>query len=350
VKTLRRWAGPAVAVVVLLVVIRRVGTGPLLHGVKAVDGRALLAAAAIVFVTTLCSAWRWTIVAHGLGVRLSLPTAVAAYYRALFLNLTLPSGVAGDVYRGVSHGRDVHDVGRALRAVVWERAAGQVVQAVLTIAVLLLLPSPVRSSMPFVAVVAVAAVLVLVLLGRTRAGDARSRWTRARNSVVTDVRDGVLRKGALPAVVLTSAVIVVGHALTFVIAARTAGVTAPVSRLLPLAVLALLAMVLPSIGGWGPREGLTAWAFAAAGLGADRGAAAAVVYGVLVLAASLPGAIVLVVGWLPRRSSRGHGRVGASSSGRKEPPMSRPSPAVIGDCITMRADGSVRSGPPAASS
>jgi hypothetical protein len=46
---------------------------------------------------------------------------------------------------------------------------------------------------------------------------------------------------------------------------------------------------------------VTAWAFAGAGLGADRGAAAAVAYGVLVLAASLPGAVVLVAGWRSRR-------------------------------------------------
>ena len=90
--------------------------------------------------------------ARGLGVRLSLPAAVVAYYRSLFLNLTLPGGVVGDVHRGVSHGRDVDDVGRGLRAVAWERAAGQVVQVVLTVAVLLALPSPVRSSMPLVAV------------------------------------------------------------------------------------------------------------------------------------------------------------------------------------------------------
>ena len=131
----RRWASPAVAVAVLAVVIWRLGSGPFLAGVRAIDGRAVLAAAAIFLVTTVCSAWRWTIVARGLGVRLSLTAAVAAYYRALFLNLTLPGGVAGDVHRGVSHGRDVHDVGRALRAVVWERTAGQVVQVVLTISV-----------------------------------------------------------------------------------------------------------------------------------------------------------------------------------------------------------------------
>jgi glycosyltransferase 2 family protein len=300
VRSLPRWASPAVAVALLAVVIWRLGTGPFLAGLEAVDGRALLAAAIIFFLTTVCAAWRWTIVSRGLGLRLSLPAAVAAYYRAVFLNLVLPAGVAGDVHRGVSHGREAHDVGRGLRAVGWERGAGQVVQVVLTIAVLLVLPSPLRSSMPFVAVTAAAIVLALVLLGRARVKGGGSRWTRLWNAVAADIRNGVLRRNALPAVVLASALVLLGHAATFLVAARTAGVTAPLSRLLPLALIAMLAMVLPSIGGWGPREGATAWVFAAAGLGADRGAATAVAFGVLVLAASLPGALVLVWGWLPR--------------------------------------------------
>ena len=302
VRGVGRWASPAIATVVLAVVVWRLGTGPFLAGLKGVDGRAVLAVAAVVLVTTLCSAWRWTIVARGLGVRLSLPAAVAAYYRSLFLNLTLPGGVAGDVHRGVSHGREVRNVGRALRAVVWERAAGQVVQAVLTISVLLMLPSPLRSHMPFVAGAAVGIAIGVVLGGRMRVGGESSRWTRVRNAVVTDIRDGVLRRNALPAVVLSSAVVVCGHTGTFLIAARTAGVTAPISRLLPLAMLSLLAMVLPSVAGWGPREGVTAWAFSAAGLGAEQGAATAVAYGVLVLAASLPGSLVLIAERLPRRS------------------------------------------------
>jgi uncharacterized membrane protein YbhN (UPF0104 family) len=287
---------------VLTAVIWRVGTGPVLDGIRAVDARALLAAAAIVSVTTLCCAWRWTIVARGLGLRLSLPAAVTAYYRTLFLNLTLPSGIAGDVYRAVGHGRAEHDMSRAVRAVVWERAVGQVVQAVLTVAILLAMPSPARSSMPLVALTLVAAVIGVLLVGRARPGGEHSRYARLREMVISDIRAGVLRRSAMPTVVFTSSVIVIGQAFTFVIAARTAGATASVSRLLPLAMLALLAMVLPSVAGWGPREALTAVAFSAAGLGAARGAAAAVTYGVLVLAACSPGAIVLVADWLPRQS------------------------------------------------
>ena len=88
--------------------------------------------------------------------------------------------------------------------------------------------------------------------------------------------------------------------MTFVIAARTAGATAPPDELLPLALLVLLGAALPNIGGWGPREGVTAWAFAAAGLGASLGVATAVVYGVMVFVASLPGAAVLLVTWVRR--------------------------------------------------
>jgi uncharacterized membrane protein YbhN (UPF0104 family) len=312
VTSIRRWASPAVALVTLAFVVRRLGTGPFLDGLEAVDARALLAAAAVVFGTTLCSAWRWTVVARGLGIPLSLPAALAAYYRAVFLNLVLPGGVAGDVHRGVSHGREVGDVGRALRAVVWERAAGQGVQLVLTVSLLLLLPSPVRSTVPLAAAAAVAVALALFLAVRALEGGTRSRSTRVRGAVVADIRDGVLHRTALPGVVLASVLVVVGHALTFLIAAQTVGVTAPLSRLVPLALLALAASVLPNIGGWGPREGATAWAFAAAGLGARRGAAVAVAYGVIVLAASLPGAIVLVAGRLRRRS--------ASSSARPRVP------------------------------
>jgi glycosyltransferase 2 family protein len=301
VRSILRWTRPAVAVAALAAVIWRLGSGPFLDGVRALDGRDLLAAAAIFLLTTVCCAWRWKIVAEGLGVRLSLPSAVAAYYRALFLNLTLPGGLAGDVHRGVSHGRDVHDVGRAVRAVVWERTAGQIVQVALTISVLFVLPSPVRSSMPLVAVALVATAVGVVLVDRVQTGRERFRWEQARKAVLADIRGGLLHRTALPAVALTSTVAVLGYAVTFLIAARTAGVTAPVSRLLPLALLAVLAMVLPSIGGWGPREGATAWVFSAAGLGADRGAATAVAYGVMVLAASLPGGLALAVGWLPRR-------------------------------------------------
>jgi uncharacterized membrane protein YbhN (UPF0104 family) len=301
-----RYVGPAA---VLAVLVWRLGTGPFLDGIRTIDGPALAAAIGIVMLTTVCSAWRWKIVAGGLGVELALPAAVAAYYRALFLNVTLPGGVVGDVHRGISHGRDAGDVGCALRAVVWERTAGQVVQILVTVVVLLSLPSPVQSAMPVVGIVAVAALLVVALIARARPPGARSAWARIRSAAARDIRHGLLARRAWLPISLLSALIVAGHAATFLIAARTVGVSAPPSRMLPIALLVIMAMVLPSVGGWGPREGVTAWVFGAAGLGAGRGVATAVVYGVMVLVACLPGAAVLLMAWLrgtrlPRRLLR----------------------------------------------
>src|SRR5690606_5694655 len=104
-----------------------------------------------------------------------------------------------------------------------------------------------------------------------------------------------------PGVLGLSAAVLAGHVTLFLVAARTAGVSAPAGTLVPLLLLALLVMGLPvNVGGFGPREAFTAVAFGAAGLGAGQGLAVSVVYGVLAFAASLPGAAVLVL----RRGAR----------------------------------------------
>ncbi|MFG3298436.1 lysylphosphatidylglycerol synthase domain-containing protein [Micromonospora chersina] len=290
------WVRPLAGFAVLGALVWSVGTGPFLAGLRLIDAPALAAALGIGAVTTVCCAWRWSLVAGGLGVRLPLRAAVAHCYRAVFLNSTLPGGVLGDVHRAVRHGRDAGDVARGVRAVVWERTAGQVVQLVIAVAVLAALPSPVRPYLPAVAAGLAAAALALALAARAVSRSGASRWARAARTAVADVRAGLLARRTWLGVVAASAVVVAGHLATFVVAARTAGADAPLSRLVPLTLLALLAMGLPTnVGGFGPREGVAAWAFAAAGLTAAQGVATGTVYGALVLVASLPGAAVLLV-------------------------------------------------------
>jgi uncharacterized membrane protein YbhN (UPF0104 family) len=304
-RTWWRWARLLIGVAILAVLVWRVGTGPFLDGLRTVNWWTLAAAVGIAGITTLCCAWRWSLVAHGLGVDVPLRQGIAAYYRSQFLNTTLPGGVLGDVHRGVRHGRDVGDVGRGLRAVGWERSAGQIVQIVLTVIVLLVMASPVQSSMPMIAAVLVAVAVGAVLVARVLPRAGESRWARGIRTAAADIRGGLLAGRAWPGIVIASVLVVAGHTTTFLIAARTAGSTASLGQLLPLALLILLAMSIPTnIGGWGPREGVAAWAFAAAGLGADLGIATAVVYGVMALVATLPGAVVLITDWLQRQFRR----------------------------------------------
>lgn len=309
----RSWVGPVAGLMIVALLVQRLGVGTFVDALRRLDVSSVVAGAAIAVLTTVCGAWRWVLVARGLGAELSLRSAVAESYRSQFLNVTLPGGMLGDVHRGVRHGRGGGDLGLGLRSVVWERSAGQVVLAVLTAGVLVLAPGPVSALFPpgspaatalaglgVVVVLLTAGLTVLVIRGR-RHGPA-NRVVRVVRAVGADVRAGLLGRHTWPGVVGGSMVVVAGHAATFVVAARAAGVTAPVTQLLPLALVVLMAMGLPlNIAGWGPREGAAAWAFGAAGLGAAGGVGTAVAYGVIALVASLPGAAVLAVARRERR-------------------------------------------------
>lgn len=276
-------------VAVLALLASHVGTDAVLHALRAVDPATLLAAVALGAATIVCGAWRWCLVARDLGMRLSLRGAVADCYQALLLNSVLPAGVLGDVHRAIGHGRREGDVGAGVRAVVLERLAGHVVLVVVVLVVLVAQPGLVGLlPVPGWAVAATAVAVGWLL--------------RARLRGVLAGASAVLR----PDVLALSAVALAGCLATFVLAARAAGVTAPLGTLLPLLVVALCAMALPlNVGGWGPREAAAAAAFGAAGLGAAQGLATAVVYGVLGLVSVLPGAVVLLVRGTRRRSGPG---------------------------------------------
>jgi len=293
-----RWGRFVAAAAVLAALVWRVGADAFLTGLRRIDAPSVIVAVTLNAIATVACAQRWRVVAAALGARIERGAAVAAYYRAQFLNTALPGGVLGDVHRGVRHGRESDDVGRGLRAVAWERGIGQAVQVVVVLVLLMALPSPLRGALPYVGAVAGLLVLVVAVAG------LRRRWAATVRDDARALLSHRVGRVAGPA----SLVMVAAHVATFVVAARTAGAPADVAHLLPLAGLVLLAMGLPlNVGGWGPREGVAAWAFAAAGMTAAQGVAAATVYGVLVVIASLPGAAVLLL--TPRRRPPAPARV-----------------------------------------
>jgi uncharacterized membrane protein YbhN (UPF0104 family) len=310
-RAVRRFGLPllrlAVGVTVLWFLWRQLGSAPFREGLRAITWPAVAGAVTLTALTTVCSAWRWRVAAQALGVGIGLPSAVGAYYRSLFLNSVLVGGVLGDVHRGVTHGRRAGDVARGLRAVAWERLYGQVIQAVLTAGVLLTLPSPVRPALPYLlaAVAGVAGCAALVVRCAARRGG--SRLARTAQAVSDDLRCGLLARDVWPQLTLASVLVFAGHTATFVIAARTAGCTAPLGELVALLMVVQTAVVIPlGVGGWGPREGVAAWAFAAAGLGAATGVTVTTLYAVLMLVAVAPGAGLLLGDAVRRRRGPGH--------------------------------------------
>lgn len=312
----RLWSALRVllGVLILAALAWRLGSGAFSNGLwLTLNIRAVAAALGIGFLTTALSAARWCLVARRLGLPLSFGRALEDCYRATFLNAVLPAGVLGDVGRAVRHGRDVGQVGRGVRAVVLERTAGQVVVLLAGAAVLLANPSLSAAVAHDVGAGPVGAIILtlgalaaaVAVLATVRGWGTATRWRQAVADTCNDVRNGLLACDVWPKLVLLSAAALAGHLALFVVAARVGGTSAPASELVPLLVLALVAMGLPiNVAGWGPREGMAALAFAAAGLSAAQGLTIAVIYGLLAFVASLPGAAALLL----FRGDRGRGQ------------------------------------------
>ncbi|MEU1973028.1 lysylphosphatidylglycerol synthase transmembrane domain-containing protein [Microbacterium sp. NPDC019599] len=286
----RAWTHALVGAAVLVALFAYAGGEPFLRGLRSVTPGAVAAAFALAAIATWAAAWRWRIIAAGIGIPISQPGAVAAYYRSQFLNTVLPGGVVGDVHRAIAHGARAERLGDASRAVAAERTAGQAVQLVLAAAVLVSLG--VSAYARAVGVVLLAIVAACAVLAVAAAVNPRAR--RVILAELGRLRTAFTPRGSILLIVVSSTVVVACHVATFAVAALAVGIEASPGRLIAVAMIAVLGASIPfNLGGWGPREGAAAWAFTAVGLGSASGIAASTAYGVLVTIALLPGAVVL---------------------------------------------------------
>lgn len=311
----RRLMRPLVGLALLGCLAWWLEPGAILGQVQRLSPGWALLALALTLPPLALSAWRWRLTARLLGLSLGFRRALREYYLALFLNQVLPGGVAGDAARAWRHSRDSGRRGGAWRAVIIERASGQMAMALLTLMVLAASPlwhelvarggKGVAASGWLPALFA--AVLLLVPLG----------WQLVRHPPASlvglggDLRRSLLAASVWPKQLVGSLLVVISYALVFVCAARAIGVELPLGTLLSLVPPVLLAMLIPlSLAGWGVREGAAALVWGLAGLPPAQGVAVSMAYGVIVLTASLPGGLVLL-----RRVTRA-GPEGAGGSGR----------------------------------
>ncbi|ETX27934.1 lysylphosphatidylglycerol synthase transmembrane domain-containing protein [Roseivivax isoporae] len=305
----------AVSVTLLAVLWHAVDGAEAARTLARADPFWLVAAWVMLSVQTLLSALRWRLTAARLGQRFSVGKAVSEYYLAQIVNQSLPGGMVGDAGRAV---RARHQAGllRASQAVVFERLAGQVaifsIMAV-TFAVTYLQPGGltwplwVRSFVvPFILVGLCAPVvfwLTALLPGPQK---------RALDDLWYALSVSLLAPRVLPWQALLSVATAACNLAAFAFCARAIGTELPIAAILGLVPLILFTMLIPvSISGWGLREGAAAALFPVAGFAGASGLATSVAFGLVFVAAVLPGLIPI----LGRRShGRGEGRSSAGDA------------------------------------
>lgn len=316
----RRLLRPLVGLGLLVALVGWLEPGAILAQAQRLSPGWALLALALTLPPLVLSAWRWRLTARLLGLPLGFRRALREYYLALFLNQVLPGGVAGDAARAWRHSRDSGRRGGAWRAVIIERASGQLAMALLTLAVLAASPLwhglMARAAAGLAASgwlsAGVAALLLLIPVG----------WQLVRHPPAAlaglggDLRRSLLAASIWPKQLAGSLLVVISYALVFVCAARAIGVELPLGTLLALVPPVLLAMLIPlSLAGWGVREGAAALIWGVAGLPPAQGVAVSMAYGVIVLMASLPGGLVLLRRRVRAVPGEGVGGSGGPGSG-----------------------------------
>ncbi len=252
-----------------------------------------LAALAVTVPQVALSAWRWHFAALRLGLCLPFRQAFVEYYLATFLNQVLPGGIAGDAARALRHGRsEARGIGAAARAVILERASGQIALIAVVLCALILE----RDVFPAIADRAwfwsawlIPAVAIAVFVTR------KGPWRRGVETFLIDSK--TVFSGWSGGIQLMSSLCVVATYLTvYGLAGRSVGVELSTGALMTVVPLILFSMVLPvSVSGWGVREAAAAASAASAGLTPDSAVAVSIAYGLIVLVSSLPGLFVLLM-------------------------------------------------------
>ncbi|UJW86216.1 lysylphosphatidylglycerol synthase transmembrane domain-containing protein [Devosia sp. SL43] len=289
---LLRLAPPVVIIGLLWSLADGPGALALLAGA---DWRNLFLAFVAVNLQTIASAWRWHRVASRLGQTIPFGHAVAEYYLSQLVNQSLPGGVLGDAARAV---RARHEVGLgiAAKAVIIERLAGQIAMfGLLTVALVWALFNPRGLALALGPEQLMAGTLVLLAVVALYLVASRLARRHRRRPLGASIATALFARGAWKEQLPLACLIVALNLASFTLCALATGTTLGLESIVVLVPLILCAMLIPTtVAGWGFREGAAAALFPLAGATAAAGFAASIAFGIIILAASLPGLFVLL--------------------------------------------------------
>ena len=265
-----------------------------------IDAEPLLLLAGFIALTlqTVFAAFRWRVVASQLGIVIDPRSAVGEYYLSQIANQSLPGGFIGDAGR-IIRSRSQAGWVRSAQAVIIERMAGQASLFVLFFVSLgLSLAFPVDLNLPTWILIAAGSVfigsivLVFTLIGVIRFNNSALAQSLANLWAAT--YKTLFAKNIRWTQLGLSFGAVTMNILGFVFASWAVGSQISLTTAFVLVPLILLAMLVPlTVGGWGIREAAAAALFPIAGLASSEGLAASIAFGLIFLAASLPGALVV---------------------------------------------------------
>jgi len=286
----------------------RVDIGDALVALGHFDPVIIAIALLLAFVQVAIAGWRFVLVVGLCGTHIGPGFALRATLVGGFFSQLLVTFISGDAIRAWLLARRGMALGRAVEAVLLDRVIGVIALALLILVgfaqFLALLPSDtLRYGATLLLAAAWGGVLAFLAFGRMNGICQKilGRWPWLA-SLASTARH-LLANGRAAWLALTLGLVI--HLLSvsiFILLFRGLGL--PISPWLCIAVVPmvmLITMIPLSIAGWGLRESAMVVAFAAMDLPDSDILAASIAFGLIILAASLPGAALWLKSQAPLR-------------------------------------------------
>ena len=287
------------------------------------DGGPAVFAFAVLLSHGVVSAERWRRICRKLRIVLSFGSTLRLFFISMFFNQTLSTTIGGDAARVWLLRAQGFSTLMAVASVVHERIAGLLGLGVLALIATILIGDSNAWGMPIL--VAVGGVLAGIL-GAAAWTPVGPRWLRRSVRSCRLARRILLSVDGLQLLGLSTVIHGIGAVAIYQVA-RAMGLSLELWVCLLVVPPTLLVATLPiSIGGWGVREAALVAVLAPLGVSAPDAFMVSVVFGVMVMAAGLPGGVL----WLFRPGAHARSkRTGRTLSplqagGAQRPAKARP--------------------------
>jgi len=277
--------------------------------ISAAQPLGIAAAIGLILLQTVVFALRWRFITSGMERTLSVGHAILGSLELGFVNLFLPTAIAGDAARIARAHRAGLPLGEGIVSVFLDRALGLSTLVMLAAVTFLTIPSPSGSNRLALlsgglTLLSIAALVVLYYLEPRLTAFMHYRPVHFVGRISSGfrflVRNPVIGASATVASLLGYAIN--GAALLTVATSMSVPVSYP-TALSVVCAIALAVFIPASIGGWGTREGAAVLVFGLFHVGPEDALGISILYGAAVTVVGLVGGVVLASSWLTRKTA-----------------------------------------------
>ncbi len=282
-----------ITLAILFVIARNIDLAAVLNVVRGMQTKYLLLALLMQLLSAAIASYRWYLIMQRLNFKQGPMFFLKSYLKGSFFNQALPGGIGGDAYRVLECSKLLKSRKPAFYGVLLDRILGLIgillLNLIANIAYPDLLPAPIFHLLNVIALGGITAVIVFAMLGKIDRF-ATYKFTRHLHEISADLRRVYHDPKAIALHSVISVLIHFVSMLAVYFLGIGVGLNYGLLTFLVLVPPVMLLTIAPiSLAGWGVREGGMIGLFMLVGADKTLVLSMSVLYGLILIAASLPG-------------------------------------------------------------